>query len=291
LEAGGEGTGPLIGEDIVLKTTLDPGLGPIEADPGQLQQVLMNLVVNARDAMPAGGTIAIETANAEVGDDNATIEAGRYVTLTVRDSGHGIDAETLEQIFEPFFTTKETGKGTGLGLATVYGIVKQSGGYVVVESEPDEGTAFTVYLRRDSEARAPRPEPAAAPTAEPASSPSAETVLLVEDEDVVRRLVRQVLENDGYRVLEAADGAAALEVARADEVDLLLTDLVMPKVGGREVADGLRRANPELKVIYMSGYADGAILENGVLQPGTELLEKPFAFAALTEKVRRVLDS
>jgi two-component system, cell cycle sensor histidine kinase and response regulator CckA len=241
--------------------------------------------------MPAGGTIAIETANAEVGDDNATIEAGRYVTLTVRDSGHGIDAETLEQIFEPFFTTKETGKGTGLGLATVYGIVKQSGGYVVVESEPDEGTAFTVYLRRDSEARAPRPEPAAAPTAEPASSPSAETVLLVEDEDVVRRLVRQVLENDGYRVLEAADGAAALELARSEEVDLLLTDLVMPKVGGREVADGLRRANPELKVIYMSGYADGAILENGVLQPGTELLEKPFAFAALTEKVRRVLDS
>jgi two-component system, cell cycle sensor histidine kinase and response regulator CckA len=282
---------PLIGEDIVLTTTLDPGLGPIEADPGQLQQVLMNLVVNARDAMPAGGTIAIETANAEVGDDNATIEPGRYVTLTVRDSGHGIDAETLEQIFEPFFTTKETGKGTGLGLATVYGIVKQSGGYVVVESEPDEGTAFTVYLRRDTEARAPRPEPAAAPTAEPASSPSAETVLLVEDEDVVRRLVRQVLENDGYRVLEAADGAAALEVARSEEVDLLLTDLVMPKVGGREVADGLRRANPELKVIYMSGYADGAILENGVLQPGTELLEKPFAFAALTEKVRRVLDS
>ncbi len=282
---------PLIGEDIVLSTALDPGLGPIEADPGQLQQVLMNLVVNARDAMPAGGTIVIETANAEVTGDTTTIEAGRYVTLTVRDSGHGIDAETLEQIFEPFFTTKETGKGTGLGLATVYGIVKQSGGYVVVESEPDEGTAFTVYLRRDAEARAARPEPTVAVIAEPLTEPAAGTVLLVEDEEVVRRLVRQVLENEGYRVLEAGDGEAALEVASSAEIDLLLTDLVMPKVGGREVADALRRANPELKVIYMSGYADGAILENGVLQPGTELLEKPFAFAALTEKVRRVLDS
>ena len=282
---------PLIGEDIELTTSLDPALGPIEADPGQLQQVLMNLVVNARDAMPTGGSIAIETANAEVGDGHSAIEAGRYVTLTVRDSGHGIDAETLEQIFEPFFTTKETGKGTGLGLATVYGIVKQSGGYVVVESEPDEGTAFTVYLRRDSEARAPRPEAAPTPVvAEPVPEPAAETVLVVEDEEVVRRLVRQVLENGGYRVLEAPDGEAALEVAAAADVDLLLTDLVMPKVGGREVADGLRRRNPGLKVIYMSGYADGAILENGVLQPGTELLEKPFAFAALTEKVRAVLD-
>ncbi|HWN22571.1 MAG TPA: ATP-binding protein [Gaiellaceae bacterium] len=282
---------PLIGEDVALTTQLDPALGPIEADPGQLQQVLMNLVVNARDAMPGGGTIAIETANAEVGDDNATIEAGRYVTLTVRDTGHGIDAATLEQIFEPFFTTKETGKGTGLGLATVYGIVKQSGGYVVVESEPDEGTAFTVFLRRDAEARLPRTEPTAdSAVAQATAEPAAETVLLVEDEDVVRRLVRQVLENGGYRVLEAGDGEAALELARTAQVDLLLTDLVMPKIGGREVADGLRRTNPGLKVIYMSGYADGAILENGVLQPGTELLEKPFAFAALTEKVRSVLD-
>jgi two-component system, cell cycle sensor histidine kinase and response regulator CckA len=282
---------PLIGEDVELRTALDPALGPIEADPGQLQQVLMNLVVNARDAMPGGGTISIETANAEVGDESATIEAGRYVTLTVRDTGHGIDAETLEQIFEPFFTTKETGKGTGLGLATVYGIVKQSGGYVVVESEPDEGTAFTVYLRRDTEARAPRDEPAAeTAVAQPVAEPAAETVLLVEDEEVVRKLVRQVLENGGYRVLEAGDGEAALELARSTHVDLLLTDLVMPKVGGREVADSLRRRNSGLKVIYMSGYADGAILDNGVLQPGTELLEKPFAFAALTEKVRSVLD-
>jgi PAS domain S-box-containing protein len=283
---------PLIGEDVVLTTKLDPALGPIEADPGQLQQVLMNLVVNARDAMPGGGAIAIETANAEVGDDNATIEAGRYVTLTVRDTGHGIDAQTLEQIFEPFFTTKETGKGTGLGLATVYGIVKQSGGYVAVESEPDEGTSFTVYLRRDAEARAPRieSEPDDAVPQPATHHPAAETVLLVEDEEVVRRLVRQVLENDGYRVLEAQDGEVALELARSAPVDLLLTDLVMPKVGGREVADGLRRTNPDLKVIYMSGYADGAILENGVLQAGTELLEKPFAFSALTEKVRSVLD-
>ncbi len=291
---------PLIGEDIVLTTSLDPALGPIEADPGQLQQVLMNLVVNARDAMPAGGALVIETANAEIGDDDATIAAGRYVSLTVRDSGHGIDAATLEQIFEPFFTTKEVGKGTGLGLATVYGIVKQSGGYVVVESEPDRGTAFTVYLPRDAEART-RPDgdepPAEAPLTEqepepepaPVAPAAAETVLLVEDEEVVRRLVRQVLEGAGYRVLEAADGGEAIELARDGHVDLLLTDLVMPKLGGREVAAELRRALPDLKVIYMSGYADGGILENGLLQPGTELLEKPFAFADLTGRVRRVL--
>ncbi len=285
---------PLIGEDIVLTTRLDPALGPIEADPGQLQQVLMNLVVNARDAMPSGGALAIETANAEVAEGDATIAPGRYVALTVRDSGHGIDADTLEQIFEPFFTTKDVGKGTGLGLATVYGIVKQSGGYVVVESEPDAGTAFTVYLPRDAEAR-PRPEPDDEPPPEATivepepAEPATETVLLVEDEDVVRRLVRQVLEGAGYRVLEAADGGAAIELAREGHVDLLLTDLVMPKLGGREVAAELRRTLPDLKVIYMSGYADGGILENGLLQPGTELLEKPFAFADLTGRVRRVL--
>jgi two-component system cell cycle sensor histidine kinase/response regulator CckA len=293
---------PLIGEDIVLTTSFDPALGPIEADPGQLQQVLMNLVVNARDAMPGGGTLAIETANAVVGDGGATFEPGRYATLTVRDDGHGIDAKTLEQIFEPFFTTKDVGKGTGLGLATVYGIVKQSGGYVVVDSEPGRGTAFTVYLPVETEARTARPEPEVAgepapppppvpPDPELAVEASSATVLLVEDEEVVRRLVRQVLEGSGYRVLEAPDGGAALELGRSESVDLLLTDLVMPQLGGRDVAEELRRTRPELKVIYMSGYADGGILENGVLQPGTELLEKPFAFADLTARVRRVLDS
>ncbi|MBA3346927.1 MAG: response regulator [Actinobacteria bacterium] len=282
---------PLIGEDIVLTTSLDAGLGPIEADPGQLQQVVMNLVVNARDAMPDGGSLAIETANVDVetGGD-ASIEPGRYVMLTVRDTGHGIDAATLEQIFEPFFTTKETGKGTGLGLATVYGIVKQSGGYVVVESELGAGTAFSIYLRRSSELSVPLPEVLAEPDDAVDGDEAGETVLLVEDEEVVRRLVRQVLEGGGYRVLEAADGGEALGLGRAHRVDLLLTDMVMPKLGGSEVAEQLRLATPELKVIYMSGYADGGILANGTLHAGTELIEKPFAFADLLARVRRVLD-
>jgi CheY-like chemotaxis protein len=276
---------PLIGEDVVLTTDLDPALGPIEADPGQLQQVLLNLVVNARDAMPTGGTLVIETRNADVPDDDPAIPAGRYVTLVVRDSGHGIDAGTLEQIFEPFFTTKESGKGTGLGLATVYGIVKQSGGYVAVESELDAGTSFTIYLRRADEARAARPEEPVEPVTEPVSdAPS--TVLVVEDEEVVRRLVRQVLEQAGYAVVEAADGARAVELAESRQVDLLLTDLTMPGLTGREVAERLRGTHPELKVIYMSGYADGEALEQGV-----EVLEKPFTFDVLTEKVGRVLET
>ena len=284
---------PLIGEDVVLTTSFDPTLAPIEADPGQLQQVLMNLVVNARDAMPTGGALSIETANAEVRPGDPAIEPGRYVTLTVRDSGHGIDGETLEQIFEPFFTTKETGKGTGLGLATVYGIVKQSGGYVAVESEPGEGTAFTIYLPTDLE-RAParlEPEAPAAPAVAPPPPGRRRTVLLVEDEDVVRRLVRQVLEGAGYEVLEAADGDAALSLAAEQGVDVLLTDLVMPGVGGRELAQRLRERTPGLKVIYMSGYADSELLDGGPLQPGTELLAKPFSFADLRESVQRVLEA
>jgi PAS domain S-box-containing protein len=279
---------PLIGEDVVLSTHLDPALGPIEADPGQLQQVVLNLVVNARDAMPGGGRVSIETANVDVEADDPAIEPGRYVSLTVRDTGHGIDEETLRQIFEPFFTTKESGKGTGLGLATVYGIVKQSGGYVAVDSEVGVGTAFTIYLQRLDEARAPvRPAPVA-PAPEPPPA-TAETVLLVEDEDVVRRLVRQVLEQNGYAVLEARDGLEAVELGRTTRVDLLLTDMVMPKLGGLEVAAELRALRPDLKVLYMSGYAEGA-LGPGALGADTSLLEKPFSFAALTDAVRGLLD-
>ncbi len=275
---------PLIGEDVVLTTDLDPALGPIEADPGQLQQVLLNLVVNARDAMPAGGALTIETRNADVGDDDPAIAPGRYVTLVVRDSGHGIDAGTLEQIFEPFFTTKESGKGTGLGLATVYGIVKQSGGYVAVESEVERGTSFAIYLRRADESRQVRTEEPVEPLPEPVSTvPS--SVLVVEDEEVVRRLVRQVLEQAGYDVADAADGAEALELAASRRIDLLLTDMTMPGLSGREVAEQLRAAQPELKVIYMSGYADGA------LEQGVEVLEKPFTFDVLTEKIVRVLET
>jgi PAS domain S-box-containing protein len=276
---------PLIGEDVLLTTDLDPALGPIEADPGQLQQVLLNLVVNARDAMPSGGTLTIETRNADVGPDDPAIAAGRYVTLVVRDSGQGIDAVTLEQIFEPFFTTKESGKGTGLGLATVYGIVKQSGGYVAVDSEVDFGTSFTIYLRRADEGRAARVEEAVEPVLETASTASS-TVLVVEDEELVRNLVRQVLEQAGYDIVEASNGADALELAGSRRVDLLLTDMTMPGLTGREVAERLRASQPELKVIYMSGYADGEALEHGA-----EVLEKPFTFDVLTEKVGRVLET
>ena len=281
---------PLIGEDIDLTTAFDPALGPIEADPGQLQQVVMNLVVNARDAMPGGGRITIETANADIGAEDPAIEPGRYVSLTVRDTGEGIDEATLGQIFEPFFTTKEAGKGTGLGLATVYGIVKQSGGYVVVDSELGHGTAFAIFLPRVDEARSLRQPPAQVLADADVAPEATETVLLVEDEDVVRKLVKQVLEQSGYAVLEASDGAQALELGRSRNVDLLVTDMVMPKLGGVEVAAALRRHRPELKVLYMSGYAEGA-LAPGTLGTATTLLEKPFTFATLTEKVRALLDA
>jgi PAS domain S-box-containing protein len=281
---------PLIGEDIILTTQLDPALGPIEADPGQLHQVVMNLVVNARDAMPDGGNLVIETANADVEEiGDGSIEPGRYVTLTVRDAGEGIDEETLGQIFEPFFTTKEAGKGTGLGLATVYGIVKQSGGYLEVDSEVGVGSAFTIHLRRVDDARPHRPEPAPPPPAPADHSPrrGAKRVLVVEDEEVVRRLVRQVLEGEGYEVLVAQDGEAAIEIAERNTIDLLLTDLSMPNVGGRELAERLRASLPGLRVVYMSGYIEDEL--TGALPPATSFLSKPFTFSELTEKVRDLM--
>jgi PAS domain S-box-containing protein len=281
---------PLIGEDVILTTRLDPTLGPIEADPSQLHQVVMNLVVNARDAMPGGGILTIETANAdvdEIGDDS--IEPGRYVTLTVRDAGEGIDEETLGQIFEPFFTTKEPGRGTGLGLATVYGIVKQSGGYLAVDSERGVGSAFTIYLRRVDDVRPHPPEPVPpSPAPHEAGPPdTAKRVLVVEDEEVVRRLVRQVLEGEGYAVLVAQDGEEAIEIAAHSTIDLLLTDLTMPNVGGRELADRLRAEQPDLRVVYMSGYVEDGL--TGALPPATSFLSKPFTFLELTEKVRELM--
>ena len=287
---------PLIGEDVVLTTDLDPALGPIEADPGQLQQVLMNLVVNARDAMPNGGRVTITTANAEVGENDDSIQPGRYVTLTVRDTGEGIDEQTLLQIFEPFFTTKEAGKGTGLGLATVYGIVKQSGGYVAVESEVGVGSSFTIYLLRadgvvqqQSESfpvpvlEAPPPEPA-----DPARSPV--RVLVVEDEEVIRGLVDQVLRAEGYEVALAGDGDEAIAVAGRMPVDILLTDLTMPGIGGQELADRLRERTPGLKVLFMSGFAEGGDFSASALPPQTAFLEKPFTFSVLTERMRELVD-
>ena len=244
---------PLIGEDIVLTMKLDPALGPIEADPGQLHQVVMNLVVNARDAMPAGGALSIETANADVLDDlgDGSIAPGRYVTLTVRDAGEGIDEATLSQIFEPFFTTKDSDKGTGLGLSTVYGIVKQSGGFIAVESEVGVGSEFTMYLRRATDVRQPRVEVTPPPVPLPAPAPqdaAGKTVLVVEDEDVVRALVRQVLEGAGFDVLVARNGEEAFALAAKHHVDVLLSDLMLPKLGGHEVADRLRSSHPDLKV-------------------------------------------
>jgi two-component system, cell cycle sensor histidine kinase and response regulator CckA len=279
---------PLIGEDILLSTQLDPALGPIEADPGQLHQVVMNLVVNARDAMPNGGSLTIETANADVDEiGDGSIEPGRYITLTVRDAGEGIDEETLGQIFEPFFTTKDASKGTGLGLATVYGIVKQSGGYVEVESEVGVGSAFRIYLRRvdDSRHRAEPPVVAAPPVA--SASQAVKRVLVVEDEEVVRGLVRQMLVGQGYEVLVAEDGEKALDLAGRTTIDVLLTDLTMPNVGGREVAERLRESQPDLKVIYMSGYAED--LPTGALPPSTSFIGKPFTFAELTETVKTLI--
>ena len=280
---------PLLGAGVVLTTELDPNLGAIEADPGQLNQVVMNLVVNARDAMPDGGALTIETSNADVDETgDGTIEPGAYVTLTVRDEGEGIDEETLRQIFEPFFTTKEAGKGTGLGLATVYGIVKQSGGYVEVESEVGVGSAFRIYLRRvvggrHMETATAATSPVAAERAQPA------TVLVVEDEEVVRGFVVHVLEDEGYRALVAHDGEEALALAEDTPIDVLLTDLTMPKLGGRALAERLRGSNPELKVVYMSGYADSGIFDDGVLPPGTAFLSKPFTFAELAASVRGLL--
>ncbi len=283
---------PLIGEDVVLTTSLDPALGPIEADPGQLHQVVMNLVVNARDAMPAGGRIVIETANADVDGDHpdGSIEPGRYVTLTVRDAGEGIDEATLGQIFEPFFTTKELGKGTGLGLATVYGIVKQSGGYVAVESEVGAGSAFTIYLRRADEVRRPPLETAVvAPAADELDAAQATTVLVVEDEEVVRNLVRQVLATRGYDVLAAADGDEAFRLAGDRRIDMLLTDLSLPGIAGPKVADRLRSMHPGLKVVFMSGFAESNGFSASALPPLTAFLEKPFTFAELTETVGELL--
>jgi CheY-like chemotaxis protein len=283
----------IIGEDIDLVTILGPELGAVMADPGQIEQVIMNLVVNARDAMPQGGNLTIETANADLDEAYARkrvqVQPGPYVMLAVSDTGVGLDRDSLDRIFEPFFTTKEAGKGTGLGLATVYGIVKQSGGYVGVYSEVGHGTTFKIYLPRLEEAAGAGPP--AAGTAE--LRRGRETLLLVEDADLLRGLAREVLERAGYMVLEARNGAEALQVHQQHEgpIHLLLTDVVMPGMNGRELAEQLAPLEPEMKVLYMSGYTDDTIVQHGVLEPGVAFLQKPFSPAALTRKVREVLEA
>ncbi|MEP6910183.1 MAG: PAS domain S-box protein [Actinomycetota bacterium] len=284
----------LIGEDIEVVTVFGRGLGRVKADPGQVEQVLVNLVVNARDAMYDGGTLTIETTNVDVDEEYADahegMSPGRYVMLAVHDTGHGIDSATKSRLFEPFFTTKEQGKGTGLGLATVYGIVKQSGGYIVVESEPGNGAVFKVFLHR---LEAGMDEIERVVRIDEERPQGSETVLLVEDEEVVRNLVREILEGNGYTVIEARNGAEALELGRGfpAAIELLVTDVVMPKMSGRELAERLVTIHPETRVLYMSGYTDGAIGQHGVLDPHTELLQKPFTFDELAQKVRKVLDA
>jgi CheY-like chemotaxis protein len=281
----------LIGEDIDLACVLDPDLGHIRADPGQMEQVLVNLVVNSRDAMPTGGKVTIETNNVKL-DATYTrlhpeITPGKYVTLAVTDTGCGMDESVKARIFEPFFTTKEPGKGTGLGLATVYGIVKQSGGSISVYSEPNKGTTFKIYLPRIEETAS-----LAAASSLLVPPKGKETLLLAEDEEGVRALARHALQALGYTVVEATNGREALELCKqyAGVLHLLITDVVMPLMGGRELAQQARAVRPHLKVLYISGYTDDAIVRHGVLEAGMPFLSKPFTPAILAAKIREILD-
>ncbi len=281
----------LIGEHIELEALLDTDTGQVRADSGQLEQILMNLVLNARDAMPQGGKLTIETAEVTLGEDYARehidAEPGPYVMLTVSDTGHGMDEETQSHIFEPFFTTKEADLGTGLGLSTVFGVVKQSKGRISVSSEPGRGTTFTIYLPSVPD----RPEAEEARQAQPETLRGTETVLLVEDEQMVRRAVRDVLQRSGYKVLVASNAGEALLISEQHTgfIHLLLTDVVMPRMSGPDLVERLDPWHPEMKVLYVSGYTDNAIAEHGVLDPGVALLQKPFSVESLLQKIRQVL--
>ena len=282
----------LIGEDIRMVTSFDPALGRVFADPGQMEQVLVNLVVNARDAMPAGGALVLETSNVDLDETYARTHpgstAGPHVRLAVSDTGHGMDVATASRVFEPFFTTKPRGKGTGLGLATVHGIVQQSGGHVDVYTEPGHGTTFKIYLPR---VEAPEDVPAeGAARVDPHGG--SETIVLVEDEDGLRALIREVLEDAGYRVVEAADPEHGLAAVRAEPqgIDLLMTDVILPQMRGNELADRVREMSPRARVLFMSGYTDEAIGQHAVLAPGAPFLQKPFSLTALLAKVRAVLE-
>src|SRR5213083_2520251 len=283
----------LISENIELKTDLADNLGAARADPNQIEQVIMNLAINARDAMPDGGTVTIETGNVTLDDayagQHVSVIPGEYVMLAVSDTGCGMDAKTQSRIFEPFFTTKPAGRGTGLGLSTVYGIVKQTGGNIWLYSEPGKGTTFKVYLP----AIAALPEDIGKVAPVEAARPGRGTVLVVEDDEQLRRLTHRALDAQGYTVLVADRGGTALDIARRHkgEIDLLLTDVIMPDTNGRKLAETIRAARPGMRVLYMSGYPDGAIASHGMLEPGVAYLAKPFTTEAITRRVREVLEA
>jgi len=281
----------IIGEDIEFESRLAPGLHAVRVDPAHIDQVILNLAVNSRDAMPGGGRLTVETANVELTEEYAGthmgVKPGQYVMLAVSDTGSGMDAATRARLFEPFFTTKEKGKGTGLGLSIVYGIVKQNGGEILVYSEPRKGTAFKIYLPAVF-------EPAESPAEDTAGTeerPAAETVLIVEDEDQVRTLARTMLERRGYRILEARSGDEALRIAREFDgrIDLVLTDVVMPRMSGQELAEAISAERGGVRVLFMSGYTDNGIVHQGALAPGTPYIQKPFTSAGLCAKVREIL--
>jgi CheY-like chemotaxis protein/two-component sensor histidine kinase len=282
----------IIGEDIELETKLTDDLGTIKADPGQIEQMIMNLAVNARDAMLKGGKLTIETTNVELDSAYArkhvAVKPGPYVMLSVSDTGVGMTPEIRERVFEPFFTTKEKGKGTGLGLSTVYGIVKQSGGNIWVYSEPGKGTTFKIYLPRVDE---PLEEVGQKGVKEGLPRGS-ETVLVVEDEEEVRKLAVQILRRQGYTVLEASQGNEASHICEQHKgaIHLMVMDVVMPGMNGRELAKSLEPHHPEMKVLYMSGYTDNTIVHHGLLEKGLNFLQKPFTLEGLLRKVREVLD-
>lgn len=285
----------LIGEDVELVILPSENLGAVKVDPTQIEQVVVNLAVNARDAMPEGGTLIVETSNIEFGEEelknHPDMAAGPYVMFAVSDTGHGMSEEVKAHLFEPFYTTKEKGKGTGLGLSTCYGIIAQNKGYIWVYSEIGSGTTFKIYLPSLDVMPQGTERPSGVKSNElPRGS---ETVLLVEDEEQVRELAARVLRQQGYTVLQASNGVEALSIAsrHADgEIDLLLTDVVMPLIGGRELSIKLRDIHPNVRVIYTSGYTDEAVIRHGMLKPGTDFVQKPYSLAGLTQKIRSVLD-
>lgn len=284
----------LLGEDIEIETFYSKDIWPVKADRSQLEQVIINLAVNARDAMPQGGKLLIETTNIVLDEvytnEHYEIKAGDYVMLAITDNGHGMTGELLEHIFEPFFTTKEMSKGTGLGLATVYGIIKQNGGEINVYSEPEKGTTFKIYFPR-AEGDNSKKDSLRAPQS---PSPSGtETILLVEDEELVRKLCFDILTNQGYTVLEAKNGMEALDRCQGyhGHIDLLLTDVVMPKMSGTELAEKITKFHPDIHILFMSGYTENAIVQNGILKTGVNFVHKPVTPQILAVAVRKLLDS